>query len=386
VATEAFVDTAGAAEHVAAGGLRDTAVIAFARAAELYYLQVLADGIQDTRRTPATTQVLADGIQEDAGNDTRFFMLARDPIIPPVKTCIVFAHDSEDYLHDISPQYTAETRCLLTHNCNNFSHDHEVAQLLAATPPHLSAQAITTELVHCGTEDIECTDVVVTSPVRCSMLVLYQTGCVFVSATSPPCNTFAQEFNISKGVSSKEMVMLCRDASTSDAYKVFKMQHKFSPQGVLIELETLWAPSAWRCSVGSRAAKGTVRRVVLYSELVHYQMNEPIARGHALINHVARKNSAAAGVSFQKIFVSSKQKHGEASSVSCDTGLRPLPWPSFNIVERYSVLCHLGRLWKPPWFPSLRQLIRCVPSTALQKLFTCMMLLSVNMAGCVLIP
>jgi len=171
-------------------------------------------------------------------------MLARDPIIPPFKTYIVFGHDTKDYLHDIAPQYTAETHCLLTHNCNNFSHDHEVAQLLAATPPHLSAQAIATELVHCGTEDIECADVVVTSPVRCSTLVLSQTACVLVSATSPPCNTFAQEFNISKGVSSKERVMFCRDASTSDAYKVFKMQHKFS------ELETLWAPSAWRCSVG----------------------------------------------------------------------------------------------------------------------------------------
>ncbi|XP_047313335.1 arogenate dehydratase 1-like [Impatiens glandulifera] len=82
VIREAVDDTAGAAEFVAANDLRNTAAIASARAAKLYGLNILADGIQD-----------------DSGNVTRFLILSRQPIIPrtdrPFKTSIVFAHDSD---------------------------------------------------------------------------------------------------------------------------------------------------------------------------------------------------------------------------------------------------------------------------------------------------
>ncbi|KAK9284679.1 hypothetical protein L1049_023855 [Liquidambar formosana] len=77
VSRENVDDAAGAAQFVASHGLRDAGVVASARAAEIYGLNVLAERIQD-----------------DCDNITRFLVLARDPIIPrtnkPFKTSIVF--------------------------------------------------------------------------------------------------------------------------------------------------------------------------------------------------------------------------------------------------------------------------------------------------------
>ncbi|KAJ6401938.1 hypothetical protein OIU84_014086 [Salix udensis] len=70
-------DTAGAAQMVAASGERGTGVIASARAADIYGLNILLEKIQD-----------------DDDNITRFLIFAREPIIPgtdrPHKTSIVF--------------------------------------------------------------------------------------------------------------------------------------------------------------------------------------------------------------------------------------------------------------------------------------------------------
>lgn len=80
VVRENVDDTAAAAQYVASNKLSDAGVVASARAAEIYGLNVLAEGIQD-----------------DVENVTRFLVLARDPIIPradkPFKTSVVFTLD-----------------------------------------------------------------------------------------------------------------------------------------------------------------------------------------------------------------------------------------------------------------------------------------------------
>jgi hypothetical protein len=50
----------------------------------------------------------------------------------------------------------------------------------------------------------------------------------------------------------------------------------------------------------------------------------------------------------------------ELRLVSFDAGLLPLPWPSFNMVERNSITYHFGQLWKPPWYVPIQEIARCV--------------------------
>jgi prephenate dehydratase len=72
---EATYDTAGAVKMLKESGRRDHAAIASRRAAEVYEMQVLEEGVED-----------------DEANYTRFVVLAREPIVPqsPAKTSIVF--------------------------------------------------------------------------------------------------------------------------------------------------------------------------------------------------------------------------------------------------------------------------------------------------------
>ena len=72
----ATYDTAGSARLISEGGLRDTAAIASARAAEIFGLDILKAGIQDF-----------------ADNITRFIVIARDPqpLGPSDKTTLAFA-------------------------------------------------------------------------------------------------------------------------------------------------------------------------------------------------------------------------------------------------------------------------------------------------------
>jgi arogenate/prephenate dehydratase len=80
VVREAVDDTAGAAKAIAEHGWRDAAAVASRRAAELYGLEVLDEGIQDMK-----------------DNVTRFIVLSRDPLVAPAadqsrfKTSIVFS-------------------------------------------------------------------------------------------------------------------------------------------------------------------------------------------------------------------------------------------------------------------------------------------------------
>lgn len=78
--SEVFYDTAGSVKHLKETGARDVAGIASSRAAQVYGMHILAEGIEDN---PA--------------NYTRFLVIARGPVQPPEehngqsKTTLVFS-------------------------------------------------------------------------------------------------------------------------------------------------------------------------------------------------------------------------------------------------------------------------------------------------------
>ena len=74
--TESVYDTAGSVKMLKASGARDTAAVASRRAAEIYGMQILEEGIED-----------------NAENYTRFLAISRTPVEEPngeAKTSIVF--------------------------------------------------------------------------------------------------------------------------------------------------------------------------------------------------------------------------------------------------------------------------------------------------------
>ncbi len=77
---EAFYDTAGSVKHLKETGASDTAGIASRRAAQVYRMQILEEGIEDNQ-----------------ANFTRFLVISREPLEPGenAKTTIVFTLKNE---------------------------------------------------------------------------------------------------------------------------------------------------------------------------------------------------------------------------------------------------------------------------------------------------